>query len=66
MADDETAHEKTFAVLVEYRIPDGGDLDSAVRPLLEAIRELSPVPPSNVTAFADDAARLVITVARTA
>lgn len=47
-----------FAVLVEYDLPDDGDItfDIAARPLLDAIRELSPVPPSNVTAFADDAA----------
>lgn len=46
------------AVLVEYDLPDDGDItfDIAVRPLFDAVRELSPVRPSNVTAFADDAA----------
>jgi len=55
-----------FAVLVEYDLPDDGDItfDIAAHPLFEAIRELSPVPPSNVTAFADHAAEQVVAIAR--
>lgn len=57
---------KTFAVLVEYQLPDDGDIsfDIAARPLIDAIRELSPVPPAMVTAFAEDAAARVISAAR--
>jgi hypothetical protein len=54
---------KTFAVLVEYQLPDDADFAIAVRPMLEAVRDLSPCPPSNVTAFADDAAARAAAVA---
>ncbi len=57
---------KTFVVLVEYELPDDGTIsfDIAVRPLIDAIRELSPVPPSNVTAFVEESAARVISAAR--
>lgn len=55
---------KTFAVLVEYQLPDDADFDVAARPLMEALRELSPCPPANVTAFAHDTAERVILLSR--
>lgn len=56
-----------FAVLVEYELPDDGEVtfDDAVRPLIDAMRELSPVRPANVTAFAEHAAEQITAFART-
>jgi hypothetical protein len=53
----------TFAVLVEYELPDDTDLGDALRPLLDAIRTLSPTPPSNTTAYNGDSADALIDAA---
>lgn len=50
----------TFAVLVEFEIPDDTDFTVAVAPLMDAVRALTPVPPTNVTAFAREAAEHMI------
>jgi hypothetical protein len=56
-----------YAVLVEFELPDegpGADFAIVVRPLIDALRELSPVPPTNVTAFARESAVKLIDTAR--
>lgn len=54
---------RTFTLVVEYQLPDDTDLDAAMRSLLEAIHDLSPSAPGNVTAYADVSAELVASAA---
>ncbi len=49
-----------FAVLVEFDLTeDGPSFEQAAGPMLDALRNLAPVQPTNVTAFTDDAAERV-------
>lgn len=53
-----------FAVLIEFDLTeDGPSFEEAVRPMMDALRNLAPVEPSNVTAFAYEAAQRVIDAA---
>lgn len=55
-----------YAVLVEYDLPnDDIDFNTAAQSLLDALRKLSPAPPTTVTAFAEYAAERVTAFART-
>jgi hypothetical protein len=57
---DGGASVKTYTVLVEWELPDDVDFTIAARPLMDAVRELAPCPPANVTASTgDDAARII-------
>ncbi len=56
---------KTYAVLVEYELPDDSDFTIAVRPMIDALHELTPYPPANVTAFAPPDSDRVIDAAFT-
>lgn len=56
-----------YAVLVEFELPDdgpGADFTIAARPLVDALRELAPVPPVSVTVFDRDAAATITDTAR--
>lgn len=55
-----------YAVLIEYDLPnDDVDFNTAAQSLLDALRKLSPAPPTTVTAFAEHAAEQVTAFART-
>lgn len=55
-----------YAVLVEYDLPnDDIDFNTAAQSLLDALRKLSPAPPTTVTAFAEHAAEQITAFART-
>ncbi|MFB9925983.1 hypothetical protein ACFORO_12610 [Amycolatopsis halotolerans] len=57
----------TYVVLVEFELPDegpGADFAIEIRPLIDALRELSPAPPVNVTAFARDSAATILRTVR--
>lgn len=55
-----------YAVLVEYDLPnDVVDFNTAAQSLLDALRKLSPAPPTTVTAFAEHAAEQITAFART-
>lgn len=55
-----------YAVLVEYDLPnDDVDFNTAAQSLLDALRKLSPAPPTTVTAFAEHAAEQITAFART-
>ncbi|WP_290055648.1 hypothetical protein [Amycolatopsis solani] len=56
----------TYAVLVEYALPEGVDFDTAAGPLLAALRELSPCTPTLVTATTGPDAELLVTARATA
>lgn len=53
-------------MLVEYELPDGVDLEIAMRPFLDALHGLSPVTPTNVTAFVEEAVTALVEAARPA
>lgn len=50
----------TFAILVQFDIPDDVQFETAAVPMIEALRTLAPVQPTLVTAFAGDTAERVI------
>jgi hypothetical protein len=54
----------TFAILVRFDIPDDdvrdGGFDQAAVPLMDALRTLSPVKPTNVCAYAEETAEMVL------
>lgn len=55
-------HVKRYAVLVEWQLPDDTEFTIAARPMIDALHELTPYPPANVTAFPPSDADRVIDV----
>ncbi len=54
-----------FAVLIEFDLTeDGPSFEEAAAPMLDAVRTLAPVRPSNITAFTGDAADRVVRAVR--
>jgi hypothetical protein len=50
----------TFAILVRFDVPDDMAFEDAAVPAMDALRTLSPLPATNVTAFALGAAEAIL------